>query len=92
MSALICPLPNPFAETDQDFEKINTFLSREANQLSHRGLKRQLGEMGQNLLRKLTQANAPAGASAGTGSGCRRHDAQANSGAYAQPGSDLRNS
>ena len=57
MSALACPLPNPFAQADQAYERITTFLSGEANQLSHSDLERQLGEMGQDLLRKLMQAH-----------------------------------
>jgi hypothetical protein len=57
MSALPCPLPNPFAPADQAYEKIATLLSGEASQLSHSDLERQLGAMGQDLLRKLMQAH-----------------------------------
>ena len=58
MSALACPLPNPFAPADQSYEKMTRFLSGEAaHQLSHSDLERQLGEMGQDLLRKLMQAH-----------------------------------
>jgi hypothetical protein len=57
MSALPCPLPNPFAQADQAYEKIATLLSGEASQLSHSDLERQLGAMGQDLLRKLMQAH-----------------------------------
>ena len=57
MSALACPLPNPFAPADQAYEKMTTFLCGEASQLSHSDLERQLGAMGQDLLRKLMQAH-----------------------------------
>ncbi len=57
MSALSCPLPDPFAEADLAYEKITSFLCGEAKQLRHSDLERQLGEMGQDLLRKLMQAH-----------------------------------
>src|ERR1700677_1830535 len=58
MSALACPLPNLFAPADQSYEKMTRFLSGEAaHQLRHSDLERQLGAMGQDLLRKLMQAH-----------------------------------
>jgi hypothetical protein len=59
MSALPCPLPNRFAQADQDFEKIVTFLSGEANQLSYSDVERQVGEMVQDMLRKMIMQAYP---------------------------------
>ncbi len=58
MSALPCPVSNPFAAADQYYAKIAGFLgSEEARQVKHSELERQLEGMGRELLRKLLQAH-----------------------------------
>jgi hypothetical protein len=58
MSALPCPLADPFAAADQTYATISQFLgSEEACQVTHSDLERQLEEMGRELMRKLLQAH-----------------------------------
>ena len=58
MSALPCPVADPFAAADQAYATITGFLrSREACQVNHRELEPELEGMGRDLLRKLLQAH-----------------------------------
>jgi len=58
MSALPCPVVDPFAAADQAYATITEFLrSEEARQVKHSELERQLEGMGRELLRKLLQAH-----------------------------------
>jgi hypothetical protein len=58
MSALPCPVADPFAAADQAYAKISQFLgSEEAHQVKHSDLERQLEGMGRDLMRKLLQAH-----------------------------------
>ena len=58
MSALPCPVASPFAEADQAYAAITGFLrSKEAYQVEHSELERELEGMGRDLLRKLLQAH-----------------------------------
>ena len=58
MSALPCPVADPFAEADQAYATISRFLhSEEARQVKHSELERQLEAMGRELMRKLLQAH-----------------------------------
>jgi hypothetical protein len=58
MSALPCPVADPFAAADQAYASISEFLrSEEARQVRHSELERQLEGMGRELLRKLLQAH-----------------------------------
>ena len=58
MSALPCPLADPFAAADQAYATITEFLrSEEARQVTHSELERQLEGMGRELIRKLLQAH-----------------------------------
>lgn len=58
MSALPCPVADPFAAADLAYAAITEFLqSKEARQVKHSELERQLEGMGQELLRKLLQAH-----------------------------------
>src|SRR2546422_3483458 len=58
MSALPCPVADPFAAADQTYATISEFLrSEEARQVKHSELERQLEGMGRELLRKLLQAH-----------------------------------
>jgi len=58
MSALPCPVADPFAAADQAYAKISQFLgSEEAWQVKHSDLERQLEGMGRELMRKLLQAH-----------------------------------
>ena len=58
MSALPCPVADPFAAADQAYAKISQFLgSEEACQVKHSDLERQLEGMGRELIRKLLQAH-----------------------------------
>ena len=58
MSALPCPVADPFAAADQAYAKISQFLgSEEAHQVKHSDLERQLEGMGRELMRKLLQAH-----------------------------------
>jgi hypothetical protein len=58
MSALPCPLADPFAAAEQAYANISEFLgSKEACQVKHSELERQLEGMGRELLRKLLQAH-----------------------------------
>jgi len=58
MSALPCPVANPFAAADQAYAAIGGFLhSKEAYQVEHSELERELEGMGRDLLRKLLQAH-----------------------------------
>ena len=58
MSALPCPVANPFAAANQDYAAITEFLSsKEAWQVDHSELERALEGMGRDLLRKLLQAH-----------------------------------
>jgi hypothetical protein len=58
MSALPCPVADPFAAADQDYATIIEFLrSEEAWQVKHSELERQLEGMGRELMRKLLQAH-----------------------------------
>lgn len=58
MSALPCAAANPFAEADQTYAAISGFLrSKEACQVNHSELERELEGMGRDLLRKLLQAH-----------------------------------
>jgi hypothetical protein len=58
MSALPCPVENPFAAADQDYAAITEFLSsKEAWQVEHSELERELEGKGRELLRKLLQAH-----------------------------------
>jgi hypothetical protein len=58
MSALPCPVANPFAAADQAYVRITEFLrSEEVRQVRHSELERQLEGMGRELLRKLLQAH-----------------------------------
>lgn len=58
MSALPCPVADPFAAADQAYATITEFLhSEEAWQVKHSELERQLEGMGRELLRKLLQAH-----------------------------------
>jgi len=58
MSALACPLTDPFAAAGQEYATITQFLrSEEACQVKHSELERQLEGMGRELMRKLLQAH-----------------------------------
>jgi hypothetical protein len=58
MSALPCPTADPFAAADQAYATITGFLhSKEAWQVKHSELERQLEGMGRELMRKLLQAH-----------------------------------
>jgi len=58
MSALPCPVADPFAAADQAYATITEFLrSEEAWQVKHSELERQLDGMGRELMRKLLQAH-----------------------------------
>ncbi len=64
MSALPCavasPLAsaNPFAEADQAYAAMTGYLrSKEARQMNHSELEREMEEMGRNMLRKMLQAH-----------------------------------
>jgi len=58
MSALPCPVADPFAAADQAYATITEFLhSEEARQVKHSDLERQLEGMGRELMRKLLQAH-----------------------------------
>ena len=58
MSALPCPVADPFAAADQAYATITQFLgSEEAYQVKHSDLERQLEGMGRELMRKLLQAH-----------------------------------
>src|SRR3989442_9828817 len=58
MSALPCPVADPFAAADQAYATITEFLhSTEACQVKHSELERQLEGMGRGLMRKLLQAH-----------------------------------
>jgi len=58
MSALPCPVADPFAAADQAYATITQFLgSEEACQVKHSDLERQLEGMGRELMRKLLQAH-----------------------------------
>ena len=58
MSALPCPVADPFAGADQAYATITEFLrSGEAWQVKHSELERRLEEMGRELMRKLLQAH-----------------------------------
>ena len=58
MSALPCPVVDPFAAADQAYATITEFLrSEEAWQVKHSELERQLEGMGRELMRKLLQAH-----------------------------------
>jgi hypothetical protein len=58
MSALPCPVANPFAAADQAYAAITDFLrSKEACQVDHSELERELEGMGRELLRKLLQVH-----------------------------------
>jgi hypothetical protein len=58
MSALPCPVADPFAAADQAYATITEFLrSEEAWQVKHSELERQLEGMGRELMRKLLQAH-----------------------------------
>ena len=58
MSALPCPVADPFAAADQAYATITQFLgSEEAGQVKHSELERQLEGMGRELMRKLLQAH-----------------------------------
>ena len=53
MSALPCPVADPFAAADQAYVTITEFLrSEETQQVKHSELERQLEGMGRELLRK----------------------------------------
>ena len=94
MSALPCPVADPFAAADQAYAKISQFLgSEEACQVKHSDLERQLEGMGRELMRKLLQAHLDLrqpGKAVGAGTGCRGHDPHAYAGAHAQPGKYFR--
>ena len=58
MSALPCPVVDRFAAADQAYATITEFLhSKEACQVKHSELERQLEGMGRELMRKLLQAH-----------------------------------
>jgi len=58
MSALPCPVADPFAAADQAYAAITEFLgSEEVWQVKHSELERQLEGMGRELMRKLLQAH-----------------------------------
>jgi len=58
MSALPCPVADPFAAADQAYASITEFLrSEEVRQVRHSELERLLEGMGRELLRKLLQAH-----------------------------------
>lgn len=58
MSALPCPVADPFAVADQAYATITEFLrSEEVWQVKHSELERQLEGMGRELMRKLLQAH-----------------------------------
>jgi hypothetical protein len=58
MSALPCPVADPFAAADQAYVTITEFLrSEEAWQVKHSELERQLEGMSRELMRKLLQAH-----------------------------------
>ena len=58
MSALPCTVADPFAAADQAYATITEFLhSKEACQVKHSELERQLEGMGRELMRKLLQAH-----------------------------------
>jgi hypothetical protein len=58
MSALPCPVADPFAVADQAYATITEFLrSKEVWQVKHSELERQLEGMGRELMRKLLQAH-----------------------------------
>ena len=58
MSALPCPVADPFAVADDAYATITKFLhSEEARRVKHSDLERQLEAMGRELMRKLLQAH-----------------------------------
>ena len=58
MSALPCPVADPFVAADQVYATITEFLrSKEACQVKHSELERQLEGMGRELMRQLLQAH-----------------------------------
>jgi hypothetical protein len=58
MSALPCPVADPFRAPNQTYADITEFLrSEEAWGVQHSELERQLEERGRDLLRKLLQAH-----------------------------------
>src|SRR5262249_49111195 len=58
MSALPCPMADPFVAADQAYATITEFLrSEEAWQVKHSELERQLEGMGRGLMRELLQAH-----------------------------------
>jgi hypothetical protein len=58
MSALPCPVADPFAAADQAYATITEFLrSEETQPVKHSELERQLEGMGRELMRKLLQAH-----------------------------------
>ena len=58
MSALPCPVVDPFAAPEQAYATITSFLrSEEAQRVKHSELERQLEVMGRELMRKLLQAH-----------------------------------
>lgn len=58
MSAWPCPVADPFVAADQVYATMSSFLrSREAWQVTHSELERQLEAMGRELMRKLLQAH-----------------------------------
>ena len=58
MSALPCPVADPFVAADQVYATITEFLrSKEACQVKHSELERQLEGMSRELMRKLLQAH-----------------------------------
>ena len=58
MSALPCPVVDPFAAPGQAYATITSFLrSEEAQRVKHSELERQLEVMGRELMRKLLQAH-----------------------------------
>ena len=58
MSALPCPVPDPFAEAEQAYATISKFLhAEEARQVKHSELERQLEAMGRELMPQLLQAH-----------------------------------
>jgi hypothetical protein len=58
MSALPCPVVDPFDAADQAYATITEFLrSEEVRQVKHSELERQLEGMGRELMRKLLQAH-----------------------------------
>jgi hypothetical protein len=58
MSALPCPVVDPFTAANQTYATICTFVdSSEARQMKHSDLERQLEGMGRDLMRQLLQAH-----------------------------------